>query len=384
MSIYFDNNASTAVAQEVLEEMLPFFRESFGNPSSMHSFSRNAGAALDCARKRVAQLLNSDAENIVFTSSGTEANNLALFGIAASHTGGRARFAESTSDNGHIITSSTEHGSVLNTCRELEKCGFKVTYLPVGIDGLLDPKELQNAICDNTFLVSIMVANNETGTVQKIKELANIAHSHNLIFHTDAVQAIGKMKVDVEELGVDLLSLSAHKIYAPKGVGALYIRKGIKIKPILFGGSHENHLRAGTENVPGIVALGKACEMITNNLQGDIDAMQTLKEYMIEKIEQSCPDALFNGSMIESLPNTLNVSFSELDSTSLVSLLDEQGVAVGTGAACKSATPGASHVLTAMQLEKKRRFAAIRLSLSKYNTLKEIDTFIEKITEILK
>ena len=376
MNIYFDNNATTAVGQKVFDEMLPYFRESFGNPSSMHSFGRDAVEALNCARQRVAQLLNSNAENIIFTGSGTEANNLAISGIAA-------RFAESSSgDLGHIITSSIEHSSVLNVCRELEKNGVKVTYLPVGIDGIIDRGLFEDAISDNTFLVSIMLANNETGTVQSIRELAKIAHTHNIIFHTDAVQSVGKMRVDVEELGVDLLSLSAHKIYGPKGVGALYIRKGLKLKPLLFGGAHEKSLRPGTENVPGIVGLGKACEMIKDNLQRDIDTMQSLKDYLIEKIKKCFPDAIFNGSLIQSLPNTLNVSFSVEDSASLVALLDEHDIAVGSGAACRSATPGISHVLKAMKISPERRFAAIRISFSKYNTIEEIDYFIDILTHL--
>ncbi len=376
MNIYFDNNATTAVDDTVLAEMLPYFRKSFGNASSMHSFGNEAKEALHSARKRVAVLLNSAPDNILFTGSGTEANNLAVLGLAAN-------FTEESSLPGHIITSSIEHSSVLNSCRKLEQCGFDVTYLPVGGDGLIEPSLVENAICDNTFLISIMLANNETGTIQNIKQLANIAHNHHIFFHTDAVQAMGKMNVDVEELGVDLLSLSAHKIHGPKGVGALYLRKGVAINSILFGGGQENSLRAGTENVPGIAGLGKACEMITNNLKRDIDQMRSLKDYLMKKIKQYFTDVTFNGSMMESLPNTLNVSFLRIDSASLSTMLDEEGIAVGTGAACRSETPGVSHVLKAMQLNPEQRFSAIRISLSKYNTIEEIDCLIEKILAIM-
>ncbi len=376
MNIYLDNNATTQVDRRVLEEMIPYFRENYENPSSSYLGGREAKKGIETARSNVAQLINASDDKIIFTGSGTEANNLAIFGIAA-------KFAEKSSDLGHIITSSIEHSSVLNVCRELEKRGVDVTYLPVDEYGVVNPEDLTGAIRSNTFLVSIMLANNEVGTIQDIEELAKIAHSEDVLFHTDAIQAVGKHPVDVKRLNVDLLTLSSHKIYGPKAVAALFLRKGVSLIPQIFGGGQEENMRSGTENVPGIAGFGKACQVAGFDLEKNIDAMKRLQSRFRDKIALDIPDAVENGHSENALPNTINISFPGIESEALSTRLDENGVSVGTGAACSSSAPGVSHVLKAMGLSPERIYSALRFSIGRNTTVEEIDHAVDILSKLV-
>ena len=372
--IYLDNAATTPVDKRVLEAMLPYYSDVFGNPSSLYSYGQEAKKAIEEAREKVAKALGADSDEIYFTSGGSESDNWALKGVA---------YALKDKGN-HIITTEIEHHAVLNTCRYLEKEGFKVTYLPVDEYGLVKPEDLKKAITDKTILVSIMFANNEIGTIEPIEELVKIAHEKNVYFHTDAVQAVGNVPIDVKKLDVDLLSLSAHKIYGPKGVGALYIKKGVKIHSLIQGGTQERNRRAGTENVPGIVGLGEAMELITKNLDSHINKLTFLRDKLINGILEKIPYARLNGHPTKRLPGNVNVSFEFIDGESLILNLDMAGICASSGSACTSGSLEPSHVLLAIGLSKELARGSLRLTIGKDNTEEDIDKVLEVLPQIVK
>jgi len=372
--IYLDNAATTPVDKRVLEAMLPYYSDVFGNPSSTYSYGQEAKKAMEEAREKVAKALGADADEIYFTSGGSESDNWALKGVA---------YALKDKGN-HIITTEIEHHAVLNTCRYLEKEGFKVTYLPVDEYGLVKPEDLKKAITDKTILVSIMFANNEIGTIEPVDELVKIAHEKNVYFHTDAVQAVGNIPIDVKKLDVDLLSLSAHKIYGPKGVGALYIKKGVKIHSLIQGGTQERNRRAGTENVAGIVGLGEAIELITKNLDSHINKLTFLRDKLINGILEKIPYARLNGHPTKRLPGNVNVSFEFVDGESLILNLDMAGICASSGSACTSGSLEPSHVLLAIGLSKELARGSLRLTIGKDNTEEDIDKVLEVLPQIVK
>ncbi|ABY92459.1 cysteine desulfurase NifS [Thermoanaerobacter sp. X514] len=372
--IYLDNAATTPVDKRVLEAMLPYYSDVFGNPSSPYSYGQEAKKAIEEAREKVAKALGADSEEIYFTSGGSESDNWALKGVA---------YALKEKGN-HIITTEIEHHAVLHTCRYLEKEGFKVTYLPVDEYGLVKPEDLKKAITDKTILVSIMFANNEIGTIEPIEELVKIAHEKNVYFHTDAVQAVGNVPIDVKKLDVDLLSLSAHKIYGPKGVGALYIKKGVKIHSLIQGGTQERNRRAGTENVPGIVGLGEAIELITKNLDSHINKLKFLRDKLINGILEKIPYARLNGHPTKRLPGNVNVSFEFIDGESLILNLDMAGICASSGSACTSGSLEPSHVLLAIGLSRELARGSLRLTIGKENTEEDIDKVLEVLPQIVK
>lgn len=372
--IYLDNAATTPVDKKVLEAMLLYYSDVFGNPSSLYSYGQEAKKAIEEAREKVAKALGADSDEIYFTSGGSESDNWALKGVA---------YALKDKGN-HIITTEIEHHAVLNTCRYLEKEGFKVTYLPVDEYGLVKPEDLKKAITDKTILVSIMFANNEIGTIEPIEELVKIAHEKNVYFHTDAVQAVGNIPIDVKKLDVDLLSLSAHKIYGPKGVGALYIKKGVKIHSLIQGGTQERNRRAGTENVPGIVGLGEAMELITKNLDSHINKLTFLRDKLINGILEKIPYARLNGHPTKRLPGNVNVSFEFIDGESLILNLDMAGICASSGSACTSGSLEPSHVLLAIGLSKELARGSLRLTIGKDNTEEDIDKVLEVLPRIIK
>ena len=339
--IYMDHSATTPVAPEVLQAMLPYFSDVFGNASSIHSFGRKARETLEESRERVSHLLNADPEEIVFTSGGTESDNLALRGIAR----------KNRNQGRHIITTQIEHPAILETCRNLEKEGFSVTYLPVTREGLVEVNGLEKAIRPDTILISIMHANNEIGTLQPLEEIGKLAAERDIYLHTDAVQSVGKVPVDVNALDVDLLSLSAHKLYGPKGVGALYVRRGTKIESISTGGGHEKGLRSGTENVPGIVGLAKAADLACEEMVAEGQRQTELRERLAHLVLERVSDAWVNGSMKKRLPGSLNFGFSFVEGESLLLYLDSKGIAVSTGSACSSHKLEPSHVLMALGIK---------------------------------
>lgn len=359
-AIYLDYNATTPVAPEVLEEMLPYLGEHFGNPSSSHAYGREARRAVETARERVAGLLGCEPGEIVFTGGGSEANNLALKGIALAC---RER-------GDHIVTSCIEHPSVLNTCRYLEREGFRVTYLPVDACGMVNPEAVRQVITPATILISVMHANNEVGTIQPLAAIGAIARAHGVYFHTDAAQSVGKIWTRVDELQVDLLTVAGHKLYAPKGVGALYVRKGTPLEPLIHGADHEQGRRAGTENVPGIVGLGKACQMALELLPATVRALTELRDYLFELLRQKA-EVTLNGHPVERLPNTLNVSFTGVNGARLLETTPE--VAASTGSACHAGVDSVSPVLAAMGLPPARARGAVRLSLGRWTTPEDIE-----------
>jgi cysteine desulfurase NifS len=371
--IYLDSNATTEVADAVREAMIPYLAADHGNPSSIHGPGRDARWGLERARQQVAKLIHARPRRILFTGSGSEADNLALKGVALSR---RAA-------GKHIITSTIEHPAVRETCRFLEGAGYEVTYLDVDETGLVDPAELSAAIRDDTVLVSIMMANNEVGTIQPIKELSGIARERGVLFHTDAVQAAGKIRVDVNELDVDLLSLSGHKFHGPKGVGVLYVRKGIDLEPLIHGGKQESGLRAGTENVPAIVGMGKAAELALQALR-DAGRMKALRDRLEVGIRGLISGVKLNGHPEKRLPNTLNLTFPELRGESLVVALDRHGISLSSGSACKSGSPEPTHVLTAMGKSDEEAHCAVRFSLSHTTTEEDVEKTVAAIEEVLE
>jgi cysteine desulfurase len=358
--VYFDNNATTPVLPEVFAPMGAYFTDHFGNASSIHHHGQETRAAVEHARELVAALLGCRPSEIVFTSGGTEGDNLAIFGLARS--------------GDHVITSTIEHHAVLNSCKRLEAMGCEVTYVPVDGRGLVDPEDVRRALRPNTKLITIMMANNETGVLQPVEAIGKIAAEADVYFHTDAVQAAGKVPIDVAQIGCDLLSISGHKMHAPQGVGALYVRKGTILQPLFHGGSHERSRRAGTENVPGIVALGKAAELAREALErGDLDSIAAMRDRIERTILQGVPSAGVNGEGAPRVPNTTNIYFDYIEGEALVIALDLKGLAVSTGAACSSGAIEPSHVLTAMGLRPDRARASLRFSLGKQNTPDEVD-----------
>jgi cysteine desulfurase len=366
--VYFDNNATTPVLPEVLEAMQPYFGVHFGNASSIHHHGQETRAAVERARESVAGLLGCRASEIVFTSGGTEGDNLAIFGLVQR--------------GDHLITSSTEHHAVLNSCKHLESAGCQVTYVPVNGRGLVDPDDVRRALRPPTKLITIMMANNETGVLQPVQEIAKIATEGDVYFHTDSVQAAGKVPINVKEIGCDLLSISGHKMHAPQGVGALYVRKGTKLRPLLYGGSHERSRRAGTENVPGIVGLGKAAEIARQAFtRGDVTQIGAMRQRIEEKLLTAVESTGVNGGGAPRVPNTTNIYFDYIDGEALVIALDLKGLAVSTGAACSSGAIEPSHVLTAMGLPADRARASLRFSLGKQNTLDEIEFALSMVPQ---
>ena len=370
--IYCDYAATTFVSGEVMQEMMPCFNTVWGNASSLHSFGREAVALVDRARDRVAKAINAEkSSEIYFTSGGTEANNWAIKGIA------RANRAKGN----HIITSAIEHESVLEACRQLEQEGFVVTYLPVDEHGLVSITDLIHSITEKTSLVSVMSVNNEVGTVQNIKTIANIAHEYGAIFHTDAVQAIGALKMNVKDMDIDVMSISGHKIYAPKGVGALYVKNGVKIEPILAGGNQERGLRAGTTNVPSVVGFGKAIEIATRDLVINQKKLKSIRNYFLSKVTENITDVQVNGHPFQKVQGTVNISFQFVEAEALLTLLDMAGIAVSTGSACTSGSTLPSHVLKAMGLSTELAKGTIRFSFGKSTTKEDVDYIVEKLTE---
>jgi cysteine desulfurase len=361
--IYLDHNATTPVEPEVLDAMLPCFSVEFGNAASIHTIGQRARAAVETAREKVAALLGARAQEIVFTSGGTESDNHAIFGIVRSAPGATK----------HIITSAIEHEAVLNTCQALEKEGVDVTYLPVRNDGLVDPESVRDAIRPHTALITIMHANNELGAVQPIAEIGRIASQNDIYFHTDAVQSAGKIPIDVNALQLDLLSISGHKFYAPKGVGALYIRSCTRLKQLLFGGHHQRGFRPGTENVPGIVALGKAAELACLSLAEDGARISALRDSLQQGLIARIPHARINAARAPRTPNTTNITFPGIEGEALIIALDMKGIACSTGAACSSGAVEPSHVLTAIGLPPEEARASIRFSLGRHTTAAEIE-----------
>lgn len=363
--IFLDHASTTKVDEEVINAMLPYFSKYYGNPSSIHIFGREAREAVDDSRVHVGSIIGAREDEIFFTAGGTESDNLAIKGIAYHNKEKR------TAKGPHIITSAIEHPGVLETCRHLETQGFQVKYLPVDAQGIVDPESLQNSISKNTFLISIMFANNEIGTIQPIEEIGKIAHEHGIVFHTDAVQAVTKVPIDVKKHHIDLLALSSHKIYGPKGIGALYIRNGIKIQPIFHGGGHEKGIRSSTLNVPGIVGLGKACELALKRMAKDNNTLRILRDLLIKntlEIEES----YLNGQPEKRLVNNAHFRFTGIEGESLLLALDEQGIATSTGSACSSQKLQASHVLLAIGLDPVQAHGSIRMSLGRENTKEEI------------
>ena len=373
MSIYLDYNSTTPVDPRVLAAMLPYLAENFGNANSIHSSGQRARAAVDSARQAVAELLGAKAAEIVFTCGGTEADNLAIFGIVNPCDQPRK----------HVVTTAIEHHAVLNTAQALEKQGVDVTYVPVSREGIVDPEDIREAIRPETVLLSVMLANNEIGTIQPIEEISRIAAEEDVYFHCDAVQAAGKMAIDVRKLGVDLLSISGHKLYAPKGVGALFVKAGTELGPMFFGGHHERDRRPGTENVPGIVGLGKAAQLAMENLDADAPRLAALRD-RFENALLALPGVRVNGSMRQRAPNTSNLSFDAAGGEALVIALDLQGVMCSSGAACSSGAVEPSHVLTAIGLTPDQARSSLRFSLGRPTTEQEIDEAIRIIPPVVE
>ncbi len=365
--IYMDHASTTPVDPQVLETMLPYFSEIYGNASNIHSFGRSAAEGIKKARKQVASLIGAEPEEMIFTSGGTEADNIGIIGYLRG----------SRKQGTHIMTSTIEHPAVLRTFQYLEKKGYEVTYIPVDGEGIIDMEKYKASFRDNTSLVSIIFGNNEIGVVQDIKELARIAHEHGAVFHTDTVQAYGKIPIDVGEMGIDLLSLSGHKIYGPKGIGALYIRKGLRIARINHGGSHERGLRSGTENVPAIVGLGKAAELAGQRMEEDGEREKKMRDRLFDEILARIPDTHINGHRTRRLPNNVNVRFANIEGEAILLNLDYHGIAVTTGSACSSASLDPSHVMLAIGLKPEEAHGSIRLTLGRGTTDEEVDRVLE-------
>jgi cysteine desulfurase len=371
---YMDHSATTFVKPVVLEAMIPYFTEHFGNPSSIYSIARDSKKAIDAARVQTAIALGADPDEIYFTSGGSESDNWAIKGIALAN---RKR-------GNHIITTQIEHHAVLHTCQFLEKEGFDVTYLPVDQYGLVDPSELEKTITEKTILVSIMYANNEIGTIEPIAELGAIARKHKVYFHTDAVQVIGNIPIDVKAQNIDMLSLSAHKFYGPKGIGALFIKKGVRIENLIHGGGQERRRRAGTENIAGIVGLGKAIEMATSDIPGHNTKIQSMRDRLIKGVLENIPHARLNGHPEKRLPGNFNVSFEFIEGESMLLWLDDEGICASTGSACTSGSLEPSHVLLATGLPVEISHGSLRLSLGDANTEEDVDFVLEVLPKVVK
>jgi len=369
--IYLDNAASTQIHEDVLNSMLPYLKEQYGNPSSIHRYGRLTRKAIHKARKQIASLINADPAEILITSGGTESNNTVLMGISSQFS------------SGQIITSSIEHDAILEPCKKLVSNGFQVDYLPVDKSGMIDLSDLKNMISENTRLVSIMFGNNEVGTIQPIVEIGKICHKHNILFHTDAVQAVGKLPVDVEQLGVDLLSISSHKLHGPKGIGALYIKNDVKINPLILGGGQEFRLRSGTENVASIVGFGQACEIAQNNLSKNILYVKKLQTLLVERVLDQIPETTFNGHSKFRLSNNAHFTFLGVNGEDLIIKLDEYGVAASTGSACSVNTQKSSHVLESMGFSLEQITGSLRLTVGIFNTENEIKQTVDILKKVV-
>lgn len=371
--VYLDHTATTPIHPEVLAAMRYVLESVFGNPSSLHSFGREAREYLEDARCKVAELIGASPEEIVFTSGGTEADNLAVLGVVYAYRG----------QGNHIITSSIEHHAVLDACKALSRDGFDVTYLPVDQYGFVDPDDVRKALRKETILITVMHANNEIGTIEPIEEIAAIARENGVVFHTDAVQTAGHIPVNVERLGVDLLSLSAHKFYGPKGVGALYIRRGIRLLPILHGGGQEGNRRPGTENLPGIVGLGKAAEIAARELDSQVVSVRGMRDRLIKGVLEKISDVRLNGHPVQRLPQNAHFSFWGVDGKSLLRGLDMEGIAASAGSACSSGAVHPSHVLLAIGLPLELASASVRLTLGRVNTEEDVDYCVEVLSRLI-
>ncbi|HJJ09379.1 MAG TPA: cysteine desulfurase NifS [Clostridiaceae bacterium] len=370
---YFDNAATTQVNQDVIKEMLPYFSIEYGNPSSLYSIGRRAKRALEEARRKIANIINCKPNEIYFTSCGTESDNLAIKGIAYAN----------KEKGKHIITSKIEHPAVLNTCKELEEQGYKVTYLDVDQNGIVNVEQLKASIKTDTILITIMFANNEIGTIQPIEEIGKIAKENNIIFHTDAVQAMGNLKIDVKKLNINALSMSAHKFYAPKGIGALYVGEDVNFKQIQNGGHQEKNKRAGTENLAEIVGMSKALELIYKNFENHNNKIKELRDYYIEKIQSNIVDSKLNGDRINRLPGNANMSFKNINAEELLFELDDKGICASAGSACSSGSTSPSHVLTAIGLPPEWANGTLRVTIGMNNTKEEVDYLINALVEIV-
>lgn len=371
--IYLDNAATTAVSQPVMEAMLPYYMQVYGNPSSVHSTGRDAKKAVERARRQVASALGCSAQEIYFTAGGSESDNWALKGAAFAH----------QEKGKHIITTQIEHHAILHTCQWLETQGWQVTYLPVDADGFVTVQQVENALRPDTVLVSVMAANNEIGTLEPVAEIGALCHERGVLFHTDAVQAVGAIPLDVEALHADMLSLSAHKFHGPKGIGALYIRKGVKIDPLIHGGAQERGHRAGTENLPGIVGLGKAIELAEEGLAENAARMTFLRNRLVSGLTEAIPDMRINGTMEKRLPNNVNVSFAGIEGEAVLLRLDLEGIAASSGSACTAGSLDPSHVLTAIGLTRDEAKGSLRLTLGTDTTQADIDEVVKKLPGIV-
>ena len=372
--VYLDYSATTPVKKEVLETMLPYFSEEFGNPSSLYEIGAEVKKALGKARKQVAELINADEKEIFFTSGGTESDNWAILGVADTK----------KAKGKHIITTKVEHHAVLHTCKFLEKHGYEITYLDIDSNGFVRPEDLEKAIREDTILVSVMLVNNEIGTIQPVKELVKVAKAHGVLFHTDAVQALGNCPIDVKDLGVDMLSASAHKIYGPKGVGALYIKKGLNIGSSQHGGAQENKKRAGTENTPGIVGFGKAAEIAKKNLKEHIERTTKLRNYLIDRVLTEIEDTFLNGDREKRHPGNANLTFEYIEGEAMLLMLDMQGISVSTGSACSSASLTPSHVLSALGIPVEKIHGTLRMTVGDFTTKEDIDYTVDILKTVVK
>ena len=372
-NVYLDYSATTPVKEEVLKEMIPYFTEKFGNPSSLYDKGLESKDAVTHAREQVADLINAKPSEVYFTAGGTESDNWALFGTAE----------KLKSKGNHIITTKIEHHAILHSCAYLEKEGYEVTYLDIDKDGRISLKQLEEAITDKTILISIMLVNNEIGTVQPIKEAAAIAKKHGVLFHTDAVQGLGNVYIDVKDMGVDMMSMSSHKIYGPKGSGALYIRKGVVIDNYLHGGAQENRRRAGTENLTGIVGFGKAAELAKANFKGHVEHCSSLRNYLKDRIISEIPDTYVNGTMENRHPGNLNITFKYIEGESILLLLNQFGISVSTGSACSSTSLEPSHVLTALGVPVEMIHGTVRFTVGDFTTKEDIDYVVDNLKKIV-
>ena len=372
-TIYLDNNATTKTDEEVVKTMMPYLLDNYGNPSSIYKLGRENRKVVEESREKIAEILNCKPDEIYFTSGGSESDNTAIRGIAYSY----------KNKGNHIITSKIEHPAVLETCKQLEKEGFEVSYISVGENGIINLEELKNAIKPTTTLITIMFANNEIGTIQPIEEIGKIAKEHNIIFHTDSVQAIGSVEIDVEKLNIDSLSWSAHKFYGPKGIGVLYVKKGIKFNKFINGGHQEKNKRAGTENVVGIVGLSKAMELAYRDLEEHNKKIKELRDYYVSQVKEKIPYIKINGDMEKRLPGNSNISFRFIEGESLLLNLDLKGICASSGSACTSGSLDPSHVLLAIGLPHEIAHGSLRISIGKYNTKEEIDYVVESLVEIV-
>lgn len=371
--IYMDHSATSPVDPEVFEAMKPYFQEEFGNASTLYKLGRDGKKAMENARAQVASIIGAEPKDIIFTSGGTESDNIAIKGTVY----------KLKNKGRHIITSNIEHPAVHETCKYLEKNGFEVTYVPVGTDGLLKASDVEAAIRDDTILITVMHANNEIGTIQPIAEIGKIAHENGILFHTDAVQSVGKIPVDVNALNVDMLSISSHKLYGPKGIGALYIKKGVRLEPIIHGGGHERGLRPGTENVPAIVGFGKACQLAEENLDEESARLTRLRDKLVDAVLEQNEEAYLNGDREKRLPGNANFRFTGIEGESLILHLDFKGIAASTGSACSSTKLEPSQVLMAIGLEEVEAHGSLRISLGRENTEEDIDHAITSIKEVV-